>query len=194
MLDFVSDITETPILIDSPSHTVKIAGTLHAAEIGISERVIYNSLIPESKPEEYEAIQETKLESAILLAYQTGFMTSKGRVEAINELYPKAVQSGIKKPLVDAFVIDVPTLSMASKAIIEIKKEMGLPCGCGAHNAISTWSGFKKRMGKQAVTPCTTVVNTFPVALGADFILYGPIESCKYVFPAVSTLNSSYKF
>jgi len=191
---FLADITEIPILIDSPDHKVRIAGLSYAKEIGIEKRVIHNSLMPESKPEEFEAIKQSGVESAILLAYKRGIMTSADRVKAVEELLPKAEQAGIIKPLLDTFVIDVPSLSRACRAMLDLKKEFGLPCGCGAHNAIATWAGFKERMGEQALKSCAVTVNAVPVVLGADFILYGPVEDCKYVFPAVATINMSYKY
>lgn len=166
----------------------------YAVEVGLISRVIYNSLTLASKSEELEAIKESGIESAILLTYKTGLMKSEDRVKVIKELLPRAEQAGISKPLVDTFVIDIPSLSMACRAMLDIKREFGFPCGCGAHNAISTWSGFERRMGTQAVKPCITAINTTPVALGADFILYGPIEDCKYVFPAIYAINTSYKY
>jgi len=193
-ISFVADATEAPILIDSPSVEVKVAGVKYASEVGLEKRVVYNSLIPESKPEEFEALKESGVESAVLLAYERGVMTSKARVKALKELLPKAEEAGVTKPLLDTFVIDVPSLSMACRAMLDLKKELGLPCGCGAHNAISTWSGLKKRLGDQAVKSCMVAVNIAPIVLGADFILYGPIEDCKYIFPAVYAINTSYKY
>jgi tetrahydromethanopterin S-methyltransferase subunit H len=194
LLSFVSDTTEMPILIDSPSYKVKISGTRYADEVGLKDRVIYNSLIPDSKPGEFEVIKETGVESAILLAFSKGFMTSLDRVKVIEELLPRAESAGIQNPLIDTFVIDIPSLSMSSKATFEIKNEMGLPCGCGAHNAISTWVGFEKRMGPQAVEPTTSAVNITPILSGADFVLYGPIEVCEYIFPSVSAIDNSLKY
>jgi len=30
------------------------------------------------------------------------------------------------------------------------------------------------------------------VALGADFVLYGPIETASYMFPAISMIDAAY--
>ena len=193
-ISFVADVTEMPILIDSPSIEVRIAGANYVSEVGLEKRVIYNSLMLESKTEEFQAIKENRVESAILLAYEKAVMTSEARVKAIRELLPKVKEAGVTKPLLDTFVIDIPSLSMACRAMLDLKRELGLPCGCGAHNAISTWLGLKKRMGAQAVRPCAVTVNVTPVVLGADFILYGPIEDCKYVFPSVYAINTAYKY
>jgi len=193
-ISFVADVTEAPFLIDSPSVEVKVAGVKYASEVGLEKRVVYNSLILESKPEEFEVLKGSGVESAILLAYERGVMTSKARVKALKELLPKAEEAGITKPLLDTFVIDIPSLSIACRAMLDLKRHLGLPCGCGAHNAISTWAGFKKRMGAEAIKPCTVTVNVAPIVLGADFVLYGPIEDCKYVFPSVHAINTSYKY
>lgn len=193
-IDFVAKVTDNPFLIDSPSVEVKLAGVKYAKEIGLEKRVVYNSLITESKPEEFETLKESGIESAILLAYKGAVMTSKSRVDTIKEIFPKAEKIGITKPLIDTFALDIPSLSMACRASLDLKNELGLPCGCGAHNAFATWSGFKKRMGSEAVIPCSVTVNMTPIILGADFILYGPIEDCKYVFPSVYAVNTSYKY
>jgi len=193
-IDFISECTDSPFLVDSPSAKVKIAGIKYACEIGLKEKVIYNSLIPESKSEEFEAIKESGVESAILLAYKMGVMTSNARVKAIGELLPKAEEAGITKPLLDTYVIDIPSLSIACRAMLDLKRKFGFPVGCGAHNAVSTWAGLKERLGAEAVKSCMITVNIAPVVLGADFILYGPISECKYIFPAVYTISTSYKF
>ena len=194
LIEFVGDVTDMPFLVDSSSVKVKVAGIKYVREIGLEKRVIYNSLTPESKQEEFEALKENKVESAIILAYKKGVMTSRARIEAIKEVLPKAEEAGITKPLLDTFVLDIPSLSFACRAMLNLKQELGFPCGCGAHNAISTWIGFKERMGTHAVKSCAVTVNVIPIVLGADFILYGPIEDCKYVFPSVYTVNTSYKY
>ena len=193
-IDFVATVTEGPFLIDSPSVEVKVFGVRYVKEVGLEKRTIYNSLKVESKPEEFEAIKECQIESAVILAYGRGVMTSNGRVKALKGLLPRIEEVGVTKPLLDTFVIDVPSLSTACRAMLDLKKELGFPCGCGAHNAVATWVGLKERMGRQAVKSCTVATNIAPIVLGADFILYGPIEDCKYVFPAVAAINISYKY
>jgi tetrahydromethanopterin S-methyltransferase subunit H len=194
LINFTANVTDTPILIDSSSFEVKIAGLKYAKEIGLEKRVVYNSFTAKSRQEEYDALKSSGIESAVLLAYKGGFMRSVDRVKAIEELLPKTEKAGVSKPFIDTFVMDLPTLSMASRALLDLKKKFGLPCGCGAHNAVSTWRGLKETMGSQAVMPIAATVNVFPIVLGGDFILYGPVEDCKYVFPSVYAVYTSYKF
>lgn len=192
VVDFVTSITDAPVLLDAASAEIRVAALDYAREVGIQDRCVYNSLNPESKKTEYDKIKETHCKAAVLLAYNTKDMTSKGRVDAVKQLLPQAIESGIEEILIDACVLDVPTLGLAFKAIFDLKNELGYPAGCGAHNAIGTWKGLKTKMGPEAAKPCTAVANALTLAAGADFILYGPIEDAAFVFPAVAMVNVAF--
>jgi tetrahydromethanopterin S-methyltransferase subunit H len=188
-LNFVSSVTDIPILLDSVSYNIRVEGLKYAKEHGI-KNIVYNSIVPDYKQEELESIKDAKIDSAILLAFTTKDFTSKGRISAIRNLLPKVKEFGVTKPIIDACVIDIPSLGSACKALVAIKDEYGLPVGCGAHNAIGTWRGLVKKMGKHAVEPVMASASSSPVILGADFILYGPIESASYVFPSVAMIDA----
>jgi tetrahydromethanopterin S-methyltransferase subunit H len=192
VLDFITSVTDMPILLDAASAEIRVTALDYAKQAGILDNCVYNSLNPESRTVESEKIKETGLKAAVLLAYNTKNMMAVGRVEAAKQLVSLATQMGVEKILVDACVLDVPTLGSAFKAIFDLKKELGYPVGCGAHNAVATWKGLKTKMGLQAVKPCTAVANSLTVAAGADFILYGPVEDAPYVFPAVAMVDAAF--
>jgi tetrahydromethanopterin S-methyltransferase subunit H len=73
-----------------------------------------------------------------------------------------------------------------------VKDKLGFPVGAGTHNAIGTWKGLKKKMGKEAVMPSSVSAGIVAIALGADFILYGPIEDAKHFFPPVAMIDAAY--
>ena len=191
-LDFVSGVTQAPILLDGVSAGVRVAGLDYIKDSGLKDRVVYNSLLPEYKKEELEKIREVGIKSAILLAFNTKEFTSQGRVKAIRELLPVASDAGIDKPLIDTAVIDIPSLGMACRAIDELRREFGLPVGSGAHNAIGTWKGLKKKMGRQAADPSMAAACAITVAAGANFVLYGPVECADYMFPAIAMVDAAY--
>ena len=193
-IQFVSEITDSPLLIDSPDVDVRILGLKYIAETGLEKRAIYNSLTPQSSKNEFTIISECNVESAIILTYSRNLLSSSSRVEVLRELIPRAESAGISKPLIDTLVIDVPSLSLSSRAMFEIKKSYGLPCGCGAHNAASSWRGFENLLGEDRKKAVEISVNIMPVVLGADFLLYGPIEKCEDVFPGVYTIDTSYRY
>ena len=192
LIDFVAKKTDNPILIDGTTAEVRIAGLEYASEVGLIDRIVYNSLAPRYMQAELDKIKEIGVQSAILLAYNTRDMSTTGRINTIKELFEVANQLGIDKPLIDTWVLDVPSLGMACETINKLKNELGLVVGCGAHNAVSTWRGLKTKMGKQAVKPSIASASVLSVAAGADFVLYGPIEDAKYVFPVVAMVNAAY--
>jgi tetrahydromethanopterin S-methyltransferase subunit H len=191
-LEFVASTTTAPILIDSPSASIRLAGLRYAENAGLTDRIVYNSILPEAKQFELEEIKRSNLESVILLAYNAKDFTSRGKIKALNDLIAIAGNLGIKKPLIDTCVLDVPTLGSACKAILHVKNEWGFPAGAGTHNAIATWKGLKKKIGPQAFMPCSVSAATMAVSIGADFILYGPIEDAKVFFPSVALVDTAY--
>ena len=193
-LDFVAEHTEKPMLIDGTTAPVRIAGLEHAAEVGLLDRLIYNSLSPGFSQAEVAKIQETGLKCAILLALNMRDFTTAGRIRAIKELLTVAEQHGVEKPLIDTCVMDIPSLGMACKALLQLKDELGLPVGCSPHNAIDTWRGLKTKMGKEARKPCMASATVMAVAVGADFVLYGPIGAARYIFPAVAMVDAAQAF
>ena len=88
--------------------------------------------------------------------------------------------------------MDLATLGQACGAIFDIKDELGLPVGGGVHNAVAMWRGLKSKMGEQAYAPCIASAVASAAAIGADFVLYGPIEDAKYVFPPVAMIDTAY--
>jgi tetrahydromethanopterin S-methyltransferase subunit H len=89
-------------------------------------------------------------------------------------------------------VLDIPTLGLAAKAIHHIKDVYGYPCGCGAHNAISSWKRLREKYSVNAVTTVIGVTNALPIAVGADFVFYGPIRHADAVYPSVAMIDAAY--
>lgn len=191
-LDFSAKVSSSPLLMDGISIEARIEGIRYVEEVGLSERVVYNTIIPEYKPEELEALMEGDVKSVVVLAYYLKDFTSRGRVKVVKEVIPKLLEVGIDKIMVDTCVLDIPSLGSACKAIYDIKNELGYPSGCGAHNAIGTWRGLKTKMGNQARKPSVAAAAVFPAAIGADFVLYGPIEAADYIFPTIALVNAAY--
>lgn len=193
-LEFAASITDIPLLLGGPTPEVRIEALRWVEEAGLTKRVVYNSLLPGCGREELKVIRDAGVESAVLLAYNVADLTSTGRIRVLEELLDLIGEYGIRKPLLDTFVMDVPSLGIALEALSEAKSRFGLPSGCGPHNAIGLWRGLKRKMGLKALRPAVAAVNVFAAAHGADFLLYGPIEGAPYVFPAVAMVDAAYAF
>ena len=193
-IDFAADSTDIPLLMGGPTFEVRRTGLKRVVECGLTSRVVYNSLMPGCEDEELKLIRDAGIESAVLLAYNVTDLKPKGRVKAVTGLLERVLGFGVEKPLLDTFVMDIPSLGIAFRALIDLKAKFGLPAGCGPHNAIGLWKGLRKKMGIRAVRPVVASVNAFAAAAGADFILYGPIEAADIVFPAVAMVDAAYAF
>ena len=191
-LDFVANMTDAPILLDSPAVNSRIAGLNYVKEVGLTDRVVYNSLMPRATQDELMKIKEAGIKNAILLIFSLKDFTLDSRLRTASTLLSRSQEIGIDKPLIDTGVLDVPSLGSACQTIFKIKDETGFPVGAGTHNAISTWKGLRRKMGKQAIKPCIASAATLAAAVGADFILYGPIEDSTYVFPAIAMVDAAY--
>ncbi|MEM2969711.1 MAG: tetrahydromethanopterin S-methyltransferase subunit H [Candidatus Bathyarchaeia archaeon] len=192
-LEFAADATRMPLLIDAVSEEAALAGLECAKELGIIDRTILNSINPETREKVFEKIRETGLKSALLLTYSTkAIISSKERIALLEAMIPKVKALGVEKMLVDTVVIDIATLGLACKAIREVKEKFGLPVGCGAHNAISSWKSLKEKKDKTLTLTCSSVASSLPIAIGADFVLYGPISDAPVIFPAVSLINAAF--
>ncbi len=189
-LEFAASATASPLLIDGTTTDVRLAGLQYVASAGLSDRIVYNSIQPGIDDAELTAISDSGVESAILLTYYLQDFTAKGRVQAVRELLPKLHAAGIRKLMVDTCVLDLATMGQACSAMHDIKHEFGLPVGGGVHNAVAVWKGLKTKMGTQAEKPCTASALALAVAVGADFLLYGPVEDAQYAFPAVAMVDT----
>jgi tetrahydromethanopterin S-methyltransferase subunit H len=190
-LNFASKIFDGPIFLDGSTDDIRIKGAILSEEWGLSKRIIYNSITPDYKKIELEKIRDSKIESCVLLAYTSTSFTTKGRIEVIKELLPELEKNGIVKPLIDTCVIDIPSLGSASRAIIQLKNELGLPMGNGSHNAISTWRGINNKFNPEAKRPAIAVAAAMTAVVGGDFCLYGPLHTASYVFPSVAMVNAA---
>jgi tetrahydromethanopterin S-methyltransferase subunit H len=193
-ISFVADVTEVPFMLGGPTPEVRRKSLKLIEEGGYANRVIYNSLMPGCGKEEISWIIEAGIESAVLLAYNVTDMTSQGRLNSLKELLELTEEQGIGKPLLDTFIMDVPSLGIAFKTFLEAKSTFGFPVGGGPHNAIGLWKGLHKKMGLKSKRSIVASVNAFAAASGADWILYGPIEFAGVAFPAVAMVDAAYAF
>lgn len=190
-LEYLVDRTEFPLLIDgSDSVEVNTAGIRFAKEVGFLDRIIINSLWPETKYELYEVVKETGLNNALLLTFNSESIISiSKRVEIADNLIQRAQAAGVSNIIIDTGVMDLLTLGIACKTQQMLKDKYGYPVGSGAHNAVSTWVGLVPKFGKEAKKPALVGASLMPVSLGADFVLMGPAKDAPLVYPSIAMID-----
>ncbi|MBS7288211.1 MAG: tetrahydromethanopterin S-methyltransferase subunit H [Candidatus Freyarchaeota archaeon] len=192
-LDFVSSVTDAPILVDSPSPEARLEACRHAVEVGLRERIVYNSITPDSGTREIEALKEIELKSAVLLAFSECEFSPEEKLNLLHgesePLLMKAEKAGVRNVLVDVSLLDVASMAYAAESIRAVKDALGLPSGCSPANALNTWHRINE-LAPQAKKTCLASLCVFTRCFGADFILYGPVKLAEAVFPACAMADA----
>lgn len=195
---FASIDSETAFLIDSSVAEVRVEAAKYCDEVGLSHRAIYNSINASADEKEIEGIKESKLDAAIVLAFNVMDATVKGKMTILEGdgdtkgMLEVAKECGIKRPLVDVAALPLGSGAGATvRAVIAVKGQLGLPTGGGFHNTASAWDWMKtfKKEHKEAYAPVDVGTNLVSQIMGADFLLYGPIGNAPKVFPAVAMVD-----
>lgn len=190
-VDFVAEVTDLPMFMDGPTPSIRSEAARHVGEIGIQDRVIYNSIESSTKEadKEIEAIATAGIETAVLLSIDTRNLTLQGRFDALEKNIEMAEKAGVEQYLVDPAVIDIPDSGFAAKAIYEIKDRYGIPAGCSPHNEVIRWE-LNDPLSENSKLLRQAVANSVIVFLGADFNLYGPLHAAPEMYEVLSSADA----
>lgn len=197
LLSSLSDASCGPIFIDSPDPRVKLKALEEAESMGVSSRVIYNSLHVGSPPEEWSSLVEHGVDSSVVMAFDPGDLTVKGRIYLLDNggrllrkgLLDTAEEFGIKRPLIDLAATSFDqSAGSALRALTVAKAKWGLPSGMALHNTVETWSPFQEMddEGKKLFRYVDTAAVTVAMMSGADWVMYGALESSQRVLHAAA--------
>ncbi len=192
-IDFVAEVTEMPFMIDAWKIPPKIGAAKYVKEIGLEDRVVYNSLSPWSEDLEKEVneLKEIGLKHGLTVAYNMNDPSVEGRIKILKEtLLPALEKAGFENILIDTSVLNTPSIALSLLACKKIKEEFGHPVGCAPSNGTDVWKYPREKWGKLGFAAVDSAAHAITALLWNDFILYGAIENAKWVFPAVATANS----
>jgi tetrahydromethanopterin S-methyltransferase subunit H len=193
-LDFIEPVWNGPFIIDSADAATRGSAALLASELGYADRAIYNSISLATDEREAQALLDSEVDSAIILAYNPAEPGVDGSLAVLETggkvrekgLLPMAREMGLVNLLIDPAV--VPLGSGAGSALrfsVAAKARLGLPIGSGIHNAVSSWPWLsqKEMMVRKF---CDAAAAAMQLIAAADFLLYVPIESADIIFPAAA--------
>lgn len=192
-LDFITDVFPGPVMVDGTSSDVKIAGIRHMAKKGLSSRVIYNSISPESTADEFRAIGECGIKAVVVLLVESIDLSAEGKIRMMTRedgLIARLKDKGVTDFLIDPGIIDLPSMGVAHEVMAKARQLGYLP-GAAAHNAVSTWAGLESKIGREFRKPATAVINALTIAWGGTFVIYGPMSLADTVFPAVAMVDAA---
>ena len=193
-IDFVSEISDSPFLIDSPEGAVRAHAAEYVSEIGVADRAVYNSINMSINKSEIEALEQSDIDSSIILGFNAVDSSLQGRMELLETgaglleegLLSIADRCGIVNKLIDPSITPMGNgAGIALRMTITAKAKWGHPTGSGIHNAPSAWNWLNRQKEKNPVLYkiCDVGSTCLQQAAAGDFILYGPIEYAEYTFP-----------
>ncbi len=193
-LEFADQVWNGPFIMDSADSSVRAAASILVSELGYADRAIYNSISLATDASEEEALKDSEVDSAILLAYnptETGVDGSLRVLETGGSVREKGLialarELGMVNLLIDPGV--VPLGSGAGAALrfsVAAKARFGMPVGSGIHNAVSSWTWLRGK-SLQDRRCCDAAATAMQQLSAADFILYGPIENAEFIFPVAA--------
>ena len=97
--------------------------------------------------------------------------------------------------IVDAAVLDLPSICINVETTRLVKSELGLPSGFAPSNAIYGWE-FVKKFGISSRCGAIASLMTYCADAGSYFILFGGVKFAKCIVPSIaliSGINSYYR-
>jgi tetrahydromethanopterin S-methyltransferase subunit H len=221
---FDSIDNKTPFLMDSSAPEALVHATKYVTEVGLADRAIYNSINGSIAPENIQALAQSDVNSAIVLACHPGDGSVAGREKVLTEggvagqskgMLQIAEECGVTRPILDTAATPLGLGSAGSfREILACKAIHGLPTGGAYHNMTVSWTWLKRwrkniheqYAGKdllaeqmfhhhyggiegvrQAAWSSPDIgCNIMAMTLGADLIMFGPIENMEGIATAAA--------
>ncbi len=194
-LEAVCDRVPGPLFLDSGSAEVRLAFLRQAEEMGLLDRVIYNTINAGLSPEETEALRSSPPRNAVVLAFNPRGDDVKGRIymlESGDELLPQGLVETAEGLDIKNLLLDVAVTSpqqnagSALRAIMVAKAKWGLPTGCALHNAVECLDLGGTDDPKEARRHVDSSAVAVSMMAGADYVVYGPLEYAKRTMPVAT--------
>ena len=190
-IDFFIGVTASPFAIDIWMQKVRLAAARYVAELGLQERLLYNSITPWDEDIEGQVaeLRELGIKHVVIQAFDMEDKGPAGRVKSLQRLLPVVQKGNFESILVDTAVMNLPFTAFSLKANSLIKQQFGLPVGCAPANGTYMW---RKSLPAEAKGrfPAADAAIEAAAAMESDFIFYGPMTGTSRVFTSVAAVTS----
>lgn len=193
-VSFAADSFDAPFLVDGTNDEVRLPAMEAAAEWGLLDRAILNSIDAKATDASLAEYKALGVRHAVLLAFESRALLPEKKLSLLTSvegkvkgLVQKAGEAGIRDFLVDVAVLDVPSMAFCARTQQLVKERHGYPVGCAPANAVFEWERARGLFGREGRWSCAAAACVFLADWWADFILYGPARLAPQIFPAVAT-------
>jgi tetrahydromethanopterin S-methyltransferase subunit H len=192
-IDFISKTTEAPIQIDAISPRLRMETIKWAHEVGLSARIINNSIYNGVKEKELENLKECNIKASIVLCDNPQDESASAKLEILPNILSMADDAGIEGALIDTAIPSWGIgIGAGVRSIYMIKEEFGDrgAVGTGIGNVTDTLGWIKGNFPKEIRKASDAAQNAILPIVGADWIMFGPIEFAEYVFPVIAVIDT----
>jgi tetrahydromethanopterin S-methyltransferase subunit H len=190
-VDFFVSVTDMPFAIDIWKQKTRLAAARYIAELGLQDRLLYNSITPWDEDIEAQVaeLKEWGIRHVVVQAFDVEDKRPVGRVKSLQSMLPALEKGGFESIMVDTAAMNLPAIAFSLAANRLIKQQFGLPVGCAPSNGTYMW---RKSLGEDSRGEFASVDAAIEAitAMGSDFILYGPMTGSSRVFRAVGAAIS----
>ena len=190
-VDFFTSVTDMPFAIDIWVQKTRLAAARYIAELGLQDRMLYNSITPWDEDIEAQVaeLKELGIKHVVIQAFDVEDMGPRGRVSALKKLLPIVEKGNFASILVDTAVMGLPLTAFSLIGNRLVKQEFGLPVGCAPSNGTYMWRKAAEEKGRSQFPAVDAAIEAI-TAMGSDFIFCGPLTGSSRVFPAVAAAIS----
>jgi tetrahydromethanopterin S-methyltransferase subunit H len=192
-ISFISEVTKAPIQVDAISPKLRMETIKWAHEVGLSDRLINNSIYRGVKEKELQNLKDCGVKASIILCDNPTDDTVEGKLSVLPEILELADQAGIEGGLIDTAMpswgIGVGAGLRSIYVIKELYGDKGA-VGTGIGNVSDTLGWVKGNFSKEVKKATDAAQNAILPMIGCDWIMFGPIEFAEFVFPAVAVTDT----
>ncbi len=190
-VDFFISVTDMPFAIDIWMPKTRLAAARYVAELGLQDRLLYNSITPwdEDMEGQVSELKELGIKHVVIQAFDMEDKGPNGRIKALKRMLPLVEKGNFQSILIDTAVMSLPFTAFSLIANRLVKREFGLPVGCAPANGTYMWRKSAGAAGKSSFPAVDAAIEAI-AAMGSDFIFYGPMTGTSRVFPAVAAATA----
>lgn len=190
-IDFYVSVTDMPFAIDIWMQKTRLAAARYIADLGIQQRVLYNSITPwdEDIESQISQIKEIGIKHVVIQAFDIEDKGPNGRIKSLKKMLPIVEKGNFDSIIVDTAAMNLPATAFSLVANHLIKQEFGLPAGFAPSNGTYMWRKVAAEADKGKFAAIDAGVHAIS-ALASDFLFYGPTTGSNRVFPAVAAASS----
>jgi len=192
-LDFISKVTDAPMQIDAISPKVRMETIKWAYEAGLSDRIINNSIYRQVKEKELENLKNCKIKASIVLCDTPEDESANARLNVLPTILDMADSAGIEGALIDTAIPSWGIgVGAGVRSIYLAKEQFGDrgAVGTGIGNVTDTLGWIKGNFPKEMRKPSAAAQNAILPIMGADWIMFGPIEFAEFLFPVIAVIDT----